>query len=225
MTVRADFYPSAAPPGWLEWAQAIPAWLGGSALPDAGSSRGADSTVELLRRVKDGDEQALDRLVRKYMAPMHRWASGRLPRWARDLLDTDDLVQETLIKTIRNVGDFEPRHEGALQVYLRKALANRIKEELRRVAGKPVRTALGEDGRTSDASPLERVLGKEALERYEEALARLREGDREAIVARIELGMSYAEVAQALDKPTADAARMMVSRALVHLAKEMGHGL
>jgi RNA polymerase sigma-70 factor (ECF subfamily) len=158
------------------------------------------------------------------MEPMHRWASGRLPRWARDLLDTDDLVQETLIKTIRNVGGFEPRREGALQVYLRKALANRIKEELRRAARKPSRTALRENGAASDASPLEEVIGKEALERYESALTRLRDAEREAIVARIELGLSYAEVAEAIGKPTPDAARMAVSRALVHLAKEMGHG-
>ena len=76
----------------------------------------------------------------------------------------------------------------------------------------------------SNASPLEQAIGREAVERYEAALARLRAEDREAIVARIEMEMSYREAAAALNKPTEDAARMAVSRALVRLAKEMDHG-
>ena len=64
----------------------------------------------------------------------------------------------------------------------------------------------------------------EAVERYEAALARLRAEEREAIVARIEMGGSYQEVAQALGKPSADAARMAVSRALLRLAEEMNRG-
>ena len=69
--------------------------------------------------------------------------------------------------------------------------------------------------------PLESAIGIEALERYEAALARLRPEEREAIVARVEMDGSYQEVAQALGKPSADAARMAVSRALLRLAEEM----
>lgn len=71
-------------------------------------------------------------------------------------------------------------------------------------------------------SPLEEALGQETVRRYEAALAGLRDEDRAAIVTRIELGCSYAEVAEALGKPTADAARMAVSRALMRLAEAMG---
>ena len=49
-------------------------------------------------------------------------------------------------------------------------------------------------------------------------------GLREAVIARVEMGLGYAEIARHLDKPSADAARMAVSRALVRLAREMGHG-
>jgi RNA polymerase sigma-70 factor (ECF subfamily) len=59
-------------------------------------------------------------------------------------------------------------------------------------------------------------------ERYEAALASLSDDDREAIVARVELGGTYEEVAAALGKPTADAARMAVGRALLRLAEAMG---
>lgn len=184
----------------------------------------AETTVRLLRRAQAGDDAALDGLIRRLLPPMRRWASGRLPRWARDLVDTEDLVQETLIKAVRNVPNFEPRHDGALHVYLRKALGNRVREEIRRVARRPEQKTLLADRPAEEASPLEHAMGREALEVYESALARLRAGDREAIVARIELGLSYPEVARALEKPTPDAARMAVSRALVRLAKEMGHG-
>lgn len=54
-------------------------------------------------------------------------------------------------------------------------------------------------------------------------MERLDPNDREAIIMRIELGLSHAEVAQALGKPSAAAAHMAVSRALVRLAEEMAH--
>jgi DNA-directed RNA polymerase specialized sigma24 family protein len=68
------------------------------------------------------------------------------------------------------------------------------------------------------------AIGRETLDRYEEALARLTVDDREAIIARVELGLSHHEIAEALGKPSDDAARMAVARALVRLVKEMGAG-
>ena len=57
--------------------------------------------------------------------------------------------------------------------------------------------------------------------RYEEALARLRSDEQEALIARIELGYTYSEMAEVLGKPSADAARKAAQRALVRLAREM----
>jgi RNA polymerase sigma-70 factor (ECF subfamily) len=71
-------------------------------------------------------------------------------------------------------------------------------------------------------SPIEAAIGQETVERYEAALNRLPPDEREAIVTRVEFGLSFAEVAQVLGKPSADAARMAVVRALVRLAEEMG---
>ena len=48
----------------------------------------AEATVELLRLVKSGDDLALDRLLRRCMPVLQRWARGRLPQSARSLLDT-----------------------------------------------------------------------------------------------------------------------------------------
>ena len=66
-------------------------------------------------------------------------------------------------------------------------------------------------------------MGSEVFARYEAAMERLRPEEREAVIARVELGLSHVEVAEALGKPSAAAAHMAVSRALVRLAEEMAH--
>ena len=183
-----------------------------------------NTTADLVDRVKLGDRQALDELCARFLPALRRWASGRLPRWTRDLMDTDDLVQETVVRAIKRLDAFEPRHEGALQAYFRQAIVNRIRDEVRRAARAPAAAELNDTISDHGASPLDEAIGQEAVQRYEEALLRLRPEEREAIIARIEMECSYQEIAQALAKPSADAARMSVSRALVRLAEEMTRG-
>jgi RNA polymerase sigma-70 factor (ECF subfamily) len=187
--------------------------------------RALESSFELVERARAGDAQALDRLCARFLPRLRAWASGRVPRGARDLMDTADLAQETLVRVIGRLDVFEQRHDGALAAYLRQALANRIRDEARRVQRRP--RAVDADAlewRDLGPSPLEEAIGAETLELYEAALARLRPEDREAIVARVDLGTPYAALAELLDKPSEDAARMTVSRALVRLAQEMQRG-
>jgi RNA polymerase sigma factor (sigma-70 family) len=179
------------------------------------------SSLTLLERAQAGDRAALDTLIARYLPRLQRWASGRLPRWARDMADTQDLVQETLFQTFKRIEKFEPRGEGALQAYLRQAILNRIREELRRAKRRPARSELDSQAEDDVRSPLEEAIGQEALERYERALARLRQEDRELVVARIELGYTNQEIAALFGKPTPNAARMAAERAVVRLAKEM----
>ena len=180
-----------------------------------------ESTLHLIGQARGGDQDALDRLFARHSEPLRRWATGRLPKWAPDVADTDDLVQETLLRTFRRIGDFEPRGAGALLAYLRQAILNAIREELRRKGRRPDGTVL--DGLEADRalSPLEQAIGGEAVDRYERALARLKPGEREAIIGRIEMGYTYEELGAALGKPTADAARKAAQRALVRLVEEM----
>jgi RNA polymerase sigma-70 factor (ECF subfamily) len=179
-----------------------------------------ESSLELLRRARGGDRQALERLCSTYRMQLVRWASGRLPRWAREVLDTEDLVQEVMLRTIPKMDAIEPRHDGALRAYLRQAVYNRIQDEVRRVHRRPVRGEL--DAPVDPGpSPLEETVGRQLLERYEAALQRLRPDDREAIVARVEMGLGYEQIATALGRPSIAAAQMAVSRALVRLAQEM----
>jgi RNA polymerase sigma factor (sigma-70 family) len=160
----------------------------------------------------------------RHLQPLQRWATGRLPKWARDLADTDDLVQETLAQTFKRIERFEPRRVGALQAYLRQAVLNRIRDELRRKGRQPDLTELNGLELDPATSPLEQAIGREAVDRYERALDRLQDAEREAIIGRVEMGYSYEELAEVLGKPTADAARKAAQRALVRLAEEMNRG-
>lgn len=193
-----------------------------AALPDASISlTDPESTVVLLTRVRAGDSEATEELFHRFLPVMRRWARGRLPEFARDLCDTEDLVHDTLIKALRRLDHFDCRGPGALQAYLRQALANRIRDEVRRAQRKPVHDELGSDAPDPGLSPLERVIGRQNTDRYEAALLRLRPADREAIVARLEMQLSYEELAKVIGKPTANAARVAAVRAVYRLVKEM----
>ena len=185
------------------------------------STESFESTFNLIELARRGDQDALERLFAQHLEPLQRWAQGRLPRWARDLADTDDLVQDALTQTFKRLDGFEVRGVGALRAYLRQAVTNRIRDELRRKGRHPAVTDL--DGLEVDESesPLEQAIGREAVERYERGLQRLTAEEREMIIARVEQGYSYEELAEALGKPTSEAARKAARRALLRLAAEM----
>jgi RNA polymerase sigma-70 factor, ECF subfamily len=181
----------------------------------------ADATIELLDRAKRGDHAALELILRRCMPALHRWAHGRLPITSRGMEETADLVQDTVIAALRRLKAFEVRHEGALQAYLRQAIMNRIRDAIRRDRRRPLQTPLPDYLIDKGSSPLEQVIGSENVARYEAAVQKLSPPDREAIIGRLELQYSYEELAAVLDKPTANAARVAVTRAMKRLVDEM----
>ena len=181
----------------------------------------SEPTVALLARVKEGDSDALNRLVERSLPPLRRWARGRLPQWARGLDDTQDLVQDAVLRALPRLSSFEARHPGALQAFLRQAVANRIIDEIRKVNRRPNQVELPQDEADEAPSPLDYAIGREGFERYEAALQQLKPCERQAIISRIELQQSYEEVAVALNKPSPDAARVAVTRAIAHLVSIM----
>jgi RNA polymerase sigma-70 factor (ECF subfamily) len=181
------------------------------------------TSLELLRRARSGDTQALNRLFERYLPQLARWAHQRVPAWARNAEDTGDLVQETILHGFRHLQTFEPQRQGALLGYLRRALVNRIRDQFRRASRHPM-AELQDRYFDSSASPLELTIDQDDRRRYDVAMNRLRKSDRSAIVGRIELGYSYEQLAVMLGKPTAEAARLAVRRALVRLGREMQRG-
>jgi RNA polymerase sigma-70 factor (ECF subfamily) len=119
---------------------------------------------------------------------------------------------------------FEPRHEGAFQAYVRQALRTNILDEIKKAQRNAPPELLDSRHPSREPSPLEEAIGTELLEQYEAALQRVKPEDREALVARIEMGLSWPELKEALGKNSAGSAQMTVKRALVRLAKEMSRG-
>ena len=177
-----------------------------------------EPTIELVSRARGGDMPAMEALLQRCLPPLKRWAHGRLPPAARGRLDTGDLVQETALHVLGNLGTFEPRHVGAMQAYLRQSIINRICDEARRIGRQPPPLELPDDHPSERTSPEEDAIRAEAYEHYREAVSRLTPKDRAIIVGRIEMQWSLAEIAHRNGLPSVDAARMAVNRAVKRLS-------
>ena len=129
------------------------------------------ATSELLHLAKQGDARARDALLARYLPRLRRWASGRLPIFARSLLDTQDLVQETLVRVLEGLDRIEVRGPGGFQAYVRQAVLNRIRDQVRWAARRPGPDGVPEEMRDPAPSPLEHAIGADVLARYERALA------------------------------------------------------
>ena len=183
---------------------------------------GLESTAILLSKAQGGDASARDILADRYRAILMRWAHGRLPKSASGVMETQDAVQVALMRGFANLEQFTPRHEGAFLAYLRQILLNYIRDEARSGKRPPVKEELPLDlVDTSARSPLEELIGRESLSRYEEALAGLSKRQQEAVILRLELGLRYREIAEALGMSSVNAARLVVARAMIRLASVM----
>jgi RNA polymerase sigma-70 factor (ECF subfamily) len=180
-----------------------------------------EPTIELVLKARGGDRRAVEALLQRCLPGLRRWAHGKLPAYAREALDTGDLVQEAALHLLKRVDHFEPRHVGAMQAYLRMSVMNRIRDEIRRVGRRPASVELIDEPAADAPSPLELTIQAESYEQYRSALDRLSTRDRELVVARMEAQWSLAEIAEHFGIPTADAARMAVNRALQRLVKEI----
>lgn len=192
-------------------------------MANAAADSRPESSLQLVIRAKAGDQMAMELLCSRYLNRLRSWAHGRLPAWARGAADTQDLAQETLSHVIQKLAVFEPRHDGAFEGYVFRAMINRVLDEIRRTQRRPQGDPLDLQHSSSDPTPFDVAVGTELRARYDAALLQMAEGDRDAIVARIELELSWPEVADALGKGTIPAAQMAVSRALVKLARRMCH--
>jgi len=163
------------------------------------------STVDLLERARQGDAYATDALFQRSCRRC-ALARGRLPANARELCDTEDLVQDTLTGALRHMAAFE-RGIGLAAGVSAAALLNRVRDEVaahapagsgRRIAAEWPDAALRLWSRCS-VGP--RSIGRSAL------VALAYRSSRSDPVAD-EFGCTYEELAIALGKPSANAARV-----------------
>lgn len=182
---------------------------------------GGESTSILLQRVRTGDDAARERLFARLHPALQRWAHHRLPATARGLNDTEDLVQVSLTRAFHHVASFESRGQGSFLGYVRQILLNAIRDEIRRATRQPVQQELEAELAGDRPSALDEAIGRDTRESYERALASLHPDQQEAVIMRIELELTYQEIADQLALPSSEAARKMIGRALVKLAEAM----
>ena len=185
------------------------------------SVAGVQSTEDLLRDFRAGDRSAQQRLCDRYLPLLRRWAHGRMPHSARDISDTDDLVQVALMRALRHVGEFESSGSGSFLAYLRHILLNEVRGELRKHRRRGDTLDIDELPLSDERdSVVENLVGHQRLLAYEDALATLERRQQELVVMRLEFGMGYTEIALETGA-SADAVRMTITRALKSMARHI----
>jgi RNA polymerase sigma-70 factor (ECF subfamily) len=156
-------------------------------------------------------------VFREYAAPLSRLAQGLLPARVRSMTDAQDVVQDVLASTARQLPHLDCPDDRALFAYMRRAVRHRVVDEIRRAARRPLPTMLLEDCPATGPSPLDAAIRSQNERRVRVALGHLRGRDRRAVVLRLWHARSYQEIAVRMGMPTANAARVAIRRALVRL--------
>ncbi len=167
-----------------------------------GSEREADQV--LVERVQRGDKKAFDLLVLKYQ---HKVAN-LISRYVRDQAEVLDVTQEAFIKAYRALSNF--RDDSAFYTWLYRIAINTAKNYLaaqaRRPPGDDIEADTAEQmdlgGRLKETGTPERMaLQREIAQTIQAALDELPDDLRTAIMLRELEGLTYEEIAQAMDCP------------------------
>jgi RNA polymerase sigma factor (sigma-70 family) len=188
-------------------------------VPDAIEPR---PTRILIDSASTGNEPALRALCERFGPQLSAWGRGRLPAHARDLLATEDIAQDVLVRSLERLGGFQSQQRGSFFAYLKNAFMNRVRNEIRNSNRRPGREEVHDSLPDPAPSPIEKLLGREAETRYNEALKLLTSDEQELVIGRLEFQMTYQELAIHMEMSSPDAARMAVNRAIRKLATELG---
>ncbi len=194
-------------------------------MPTASPSANGNSTSRsLLARAQRGDTHALGRLFLRCLPDLHRWAHAQLRRVRRrGDLDSQDVVQDAFLRTIRRFDDLDLHSRQALAAYLRQAVLNRIRDEHRRVSRRSPLEAVSTSATDQSPTPFDQALTAEDNARYLAGLNRLSETDRELIVAHVELDYTHEQLGRMTGR-SANAARMALQRAIQRLMTTIRDG-
>jgi RNA polymerase sigma-70 factor (ECF subfamily) len=160
--------------------------------------------AEIVARVQQGDKAAFDLLVLKYQHKVAKLVS----RYLRDSAEVQDVTQEAFIKAYRALAGF--RGDSAFYTWLYRIAINTAKNFLVSQGRRPpssdvdIDTAEVLDGAgelREVATPERMLLRDEIADRVQRAISDLPEDLRTAIIMREIDGLSYEDIAQAMDCP------------------------
>ncbi len=189
-------------------------------------------TQHLVALAQEGDEAAVSQLCSVYGERVRRIIRLRLDQRLRPKLDSVDVVQDALILALGGLQDFTYKNEGDFLRWLSKIAENRLRDILdgfhadKRDVNKEIPFkkegrstedgSIGAAGPMGDTTPSVIACRKEALDRLEKALDKLKPEYKEIIVLKKIEGLSHAEIAERLGKNTG-AVRMLLARAMAAL--------
>jgi len=186
-------------------------------------------TILLVQAAQGGDREALENLFARYLPRVRQIVAMRIGRRLKDFEDLEDITQESLIKALKNLQQFEARSEGSFRHWMAACVQNAVVDHIR--IAKAKKRGGGEGRRFGDfdtrtfssivaakgPSPSSLVRARETAEQVEGGLLQLAERDREAIVLRCFCKMSYSELAETLALGGENNARQVFSRAVHRL--------
>lgn len=184
-----------------------------------GEEWGAQAAADAVAAPSPG---AVERLFARLLPGLVAWAHGRLPRHARRRSDTWDLVQDACTGAITHLGELDSRDPAQVDFYLRQTIRNRILDEVRRAGRGEVVSAEGLAVPDPRPSPHDEAVESDERRRYRLALLRLDDDDQQLVVGRVELRLSYEELARATGRDSIEATRCSARRAMLRLAHEVG---
>lgn len=163
------------------------------------------SDTELIQRVQAGQRAAFDVLVRRYQQKVF----NLVLRYVREPMEAEDVTQEAMIKAYRALPGF--RGDSAFYTWLYRIAINTAKNRLSAASRKMFeRLPVDEDGDSTafvdsrlsdDATPERVLLSEEIQDTVNQAMQELPVELRQAIVMRELDGLSYEEIAQAMECP------------------------
>lgn len=179
-----------------------------------GTESYADLEVDLIAKCQEGDRQAFYRLVMQYQNLVYSFLYRLAPNWK----DIDDLAQEVFVKVFHSIKKLKDRTQFKGWLY-RIAVRVYIDEQRRWKKRKEhfVSDAQLQETQTDPNETPAHVLEQEQLQRrLQEALDRLPEEFKLAIVLREIQGLSYQEIANTL-KCSINTVRSRIFRGRQHL--------
>ncbi len=191
----------------------------------------ATNTQELLAQAKNGDADAVDRLLAKHREPIRRMIDLRLDPAIVQRLDASDVVQEVLIEANRRLQDYLKAPAMPFHLWLRHIAKDHLIDAHRRhhqaqkrgvdreqAIHRPAwseRSSLDLAGQLldQDLTPASAAIQEEMQQRLREAIGQLDEDDRDVILMRHYEMLANQEVAASLGLTEA-AASMRYLRAV-----------
>ena len=167
-----------------------------------------DDLASVIRRAQQLEASAFEWLVDTYSARLY----GFLYRLTGRADDAEELVQEVFVRLVRMISQYE--HDGRFEAWLFRIATNLARDRIRRITRAPEISSLdaGEDeesdrsvwrrlGDLSGPSPDGALELAEDVDQLQRCLARLPQPEREVILLRHYSGMSFADIAEAMETP------------------------